>query len=204
MLTQPLQRVQLGMALTPAERLQAVTSPATSLVRRIMAEHLPGPSAPSSSSSSSNGGPALLEFDTARGAAFRCVAQAAWNVVRHPGQKSLGSMPALETWLVKSDGLLLPATGAGAAKAAKAKEGEEGVADGRVVRKVERVFEVFREIVSDEGTAKVIRGAGGKGKAGKLAPVEVVVIPVMIVAWGEKLGRAQLARAIAAMRKQVS
>ncbi|KAF8059847.1 hypothetical protein FPV67DRAFT_1707864 [Lyophyllum atratum] len=67
------QRVQLGMALTPAEKLQVISTPRASFIRSLVS-HFLTPS-PSSSSSPGAGSLASLDFDRARGADFRCLAQ---------------------------------------------------------------------------------------------------------------------------------
>ncbi|KAF6752450.1 hypothetical protein DFP72DRAFT_1070396 [Ephemerocybe angulata] len=84
------QRVQLGMALTPAEKLQVVNTERSKFSRKLVQEHV------------AEGGlsPNVLDWDCSRGADFRCVASALWCIEKWgPLVKSVPSVPQLEKWL---------------------------------------------------------------------------------------------------------
>ncbi|KAG1903461.1 uncharacterized protein F5891DRAFT_1212172 [Suillus fuscotomentosus] len=68
------QRVQLGMALTPAEKLQVINTPMTSGWRR-------------------------LDWDRSRGGDFRCIAQALYCISKYPSLQSVGTVLQIEKWL---------------------------------------------------------------------------------------------------------
>ncbi|TFK19224.1 hypothetical protein FA15DRAFT_697665 [Coprinopsis marcescibilis] len=84
------QRVQLGMALTPAEKLQVINTPRVAFVRSLQNLHI------------KDGGlsSANLEWDSSRGGDFRCLAQALWLIDKYsPSIKNAGSISQLEKWL---------------------------------------------------------------------------------------------------------
>ncbi|KAG6917651.1 hypothetical protein DXG01_001758 [Tephrocybe rancida] len=102
------QRVQLGMALTPAEKLQVTNTPRSTFIRSLIAHFLTS----SSSSSSTDGAGSLAHFDwdRARGADYRCIAQIVHSLHTFPAfpspgrkitttLKGLASIPQLEKFL---------------------------------------------------------------------------------------------------------
>ncbi|KAG5635815.1 hypothetical protein H0H81_010045 [Sphagnurus paluster] len=96
------QRVQLGMALTPAEKLQVTNTPRASFVRQLVNHFL----SPSASSSSTDGAGSLASFDwdRARGADFRCLSQVVFCLYAHtygPASSTAGSIARLEKFLAE-------------------------------------------------------------------------------------------------------
>ncbi|KAH6894837.1 hypothetical protein BKA70DRAFT_1117483, partial [Coprinopsis sp. MPI-PUGE-AT-0042] len=84
------QRVQLGMALTPAEKLQATNTHRSTFVRSLVNKHI------------KDGGLSSdhLEWDTSRGGDFRCLAQALYLLERWgPTLKTIGTILQLDKWL---------------------------------------------------------------------------------------------------------
>ncbi|KAJ6566815.1 hypothetical protein B0H19DRAFT_1258000 [Mycena capillaripes] len=81
------QRVQRGVALTPAEKLKAIATPRAQFVRKLIAEHLDNDASSLSSTS--------LPFDRARGSDFRCLTQATQCIATN----KVSSVPAMEKWL---------------------------------------------------------------------------------------------------------
>lgn len=77
------QRVQLGMALTPAEKLQVINTPRAQLIRELMntypLENLP--------------------FDRARATDFRCYAIVAHVIMNYPKVKNIAVGATLTKWL---------------------------------------------------------------------------------------------------------
>ncbi|TFK46311.1 hypothetical protein OE88DRAFT_1594988, partial [Heliocybe sulcata] len=82
------QRVQLGMALTPAEKLQAISSSKADFVRELLATY-----------SDLTGNSSTLVWDSGRGTDFRCFAQALYNMEKFPKLKSGGTIVQIEKWL---------------------------------------------------------------------------------------------------------
>ncbi|KAK0440457.1 uncharacterized protein EV420DRAFT_1315868, partial [Desarmillaria tabescens] len=78
-------RVQLGVALTPAERLQAITGPLASLIREVQ-DKLASP----------EGLEGHVPWGKARGRDFLCVAQIIYLI---DGKKAEPSAPKIEAWL---------------------------------------------------------------------------------------------------------
>ncbi|KAH6894826.1 hypothetical protein BKA70DRAFT_1570628 [Coprinopsis sp. MPI-PUGE-AT-0042] len=84
------QRVQLGMALTPAEKLQVTNTHRSTFVRSLVNKHI------------KDGGLSSdhLEWDTSRGSDFRCLAQALYLLERWgPTLKTIGTILQLDKWL---------------------------------------------------------------------------------------------------------
>ncbi|KAK0209877.1 hypothetical protein IW262DRAFT_1415692 [Armillaria fumosa] len=77
------QRVQLGMALTPAEKLQVINTPRAQLIRELMHEY------PLEN----------LPFDRARATDFRCYAMVAHIVMNYPNVKNIAVGATLTKWL---------------------------------------------------------------------------------------------------------
>ncbi|KAL0945177.1 hypothetical protein HGRIS_004328 [Hohenbuehelia grisea] len=91
------QRVQLGMALTPAEKLQVINTPRAAFVRELLTMFV-------NDNNGLDGG--ALNWDRERGADFRCVAQSVCCIAHYPsGIRNVGTMPQLKKWLSASDAL---------------------------------------------------------------------------------------------------
>ncbi|TFK35139.1 hypothetical protein BDQ12DRAFT_737722 [Crucibulum laeve] len=85
------QRVQLGMALTPAEKLQVVNTDRATFIRELLSAHL--------KDEGSLAGEAI-EWDRSRGNDFRCIAQAVYCMDKWgEGLKTQGTIVQLEKWL---------------------------------------------------------------------------------------------------------
>ncbi|KIJ67418.1 hypothetical protein HYDPIDRAFT_84041 [Hydnomerulius pinastri MD-312] len=84
------QRVQLGMALTPAEKLQVLNTPMSAFVRKLQAQYF--------DSEGPLGGDAL-DWDRSRGGDFRCIAQALYTIAKFPTSTSIAAIAQLEKWL---------------------------------------------------------------------------------------------------------
>lgn len=85
------QRVQLGVALTPAERMQAIVGPWPTVIREIQSQVL-----------GEDGFQGYLDWGHARGRDFQCVASIGYLIENHP-KPTVPSAPTLEKWLLKSD-----------------------------------------------------------------------------------------------------
>ncbi|EPQ53323.1 hypothetical protein GLOTRDRAFT_122491 [Gloeophyllum trabeum ATCC 11539] len=151
------QRVQMGMALTPSEKLQAISSPKASFVREILATY----------------SELTTDWDSSRGNDFRCVAQALLNIDKYP-LKSGGTIMQVEKWLNTEVDL------------------DEDVKDD-----YRRTFGVFVDLLRDKTLSKCLRTPT------TIAPVEFVMICLLIAREKDRLTLAQLSNVILDMRRDV-
>ncbi|KAI0324182.1 hypothetical protein GY45DRAFT_1263338, partial [Cubamyces sp. BRFM 1775] len=87
------QRVQLGMALTPAERLQAISCPLTGFIRELLDTYIVENLS------------TYIEWDTSRANDFRSLATAVYCMSKWPHLTSAPSIGTLEKWLHEADEL---------------------------------------------------------------------------------------------------
>ncbi|KAL4071943.1 hypothetical protein J3A83DRAFT_4093033 [Scleroderma citrinum] len=85
------QRVQLGVALTPAERLQAIVGPWPTVIRDIQS-HILG----------EDGFEGYLDWGHARGRDFQCLASIGYLIEHYP-KSSVPSAKVLEKWLHRTE-----------------------------------------------------------------------------------------------------
>ncbi|KIP04420.1 hypothetical protein PHLGIDRAFT_129517 [Phlebiopsis gigantea 11061_1 CR5-6] len=156
------QRVQLGMALTPAEKLQAVSSPSSSFVRTLVALYV------------HNQLEHHLDWDTARGGDFRCVASAVYCIEKEA--KVVPSMSSLMKWLQEPDEL-----------------------DEVLCEDIHTTFKIFATLSKDSDYNRAFK-LYDKKKALKVSPAEFIMIGVMIYRFKGKLTMKQLSEAIENMR----
>jgi len=89
--TSSIQRVQLGMALTSAEKLHVIATPRAQFIRELLKTHV----------SDSTLGDPRLPWDRARGSDFRCISQAVFVMSKWTSNvvTTLGSLAQIEKWL---------------------------------------------------------------------------------------------------------
>ncbi|PFH48447.1 hypothetical protein AMATHDRAFT_65457 [Amanita thiersii Skay4041] len=161
------QRVQLGMALTPAEKLQAIISPRAQFIRELQHGYFKEDSGGLSTSS--------LDWDRSRGADFRCIAQAIHNIDKYtPNMKSSATIIQLEKWLAEDFPLPTP-----------------------YKKRVTDTLDILVALVNDPQHKPVFK------KPTKVAPVEFVLILVLISVWKDRMSLAELGESIAGMRVDV-
>ncbi|EIW77494.1 hypothetical protein CONPUDRAFT_61476, partial [Coniophora puteana RWD-64-598 SS2] len=85
------QRVQLGMALTPAERMQALVGVLPSLVREVQSQIL-----------GESGFQGCLDWGTSRGRDFHCLASILF-MIQHLPKKTFPGSSQLEKWLSETE-----------------------------------------------------------------------------------------------------
>ncbi|KAI6024231.1 hypothetical protein EDC04DRAFT_2869528 [Pisolithus marmoratus] len=185
------QRVQLGMALTPAEKLQVTNSPMASFVRSIQTQYL-----------ESNGPLAgdELDWDRSRGGDFRCITQALYLISKYPRQASLGSVLQLEKWLQNATS---QPTRKGKSKAkAKAKgkadddEEEEDLSnDPSFVEKIHSTFQTFSQLVGDDTLRPLFLKDDWR-----VAPIEFSMMCLLISVEKDRLPLKAIAEKIGDMR----
>ncbi|EGN97368.1 hypothetical protein SERLA73DRAFT_75064 [Serpula lacrymans var. lacrymans S7.3] len=183
------QRVQLGMALTPAEKLQVLSTPMAAFVRSIQATYF---------ATDSVLGEDTLNWDRSRGGDFRCIAQALYIIAKFPHQNSVGTMPQLEKWLTK------PTSGP-ATKKAKSKKSDEDYEDevdlsedSAFLERIHDTFRVLSHLVDDKSLSRVFLK-----KEWKVSPVEFITICLLIAVHKEELSSRELADKIGEMRAHV-
>ncbi|KAF4580786.1 hypothetical protein EYR38_003073 [Pleurotus pulmonarius] len=91
------QRVQLGMALTPAEKLQVINTSRASYVRDLLKDYVDDEERGLAGED--------LEWDRSRGADFRCLAQSVHLIAKWKEVTTVASIPQLEKWLSSSEPL---------------------------------------------------------------------------------------------------
>ncbi|KAG2113581.1 uncharacterized protein F5147DRAFT_571533 [Suillus discolor] len=176
------QRVQLGMALTPAEKLQVINTPMSSFVRQLEAEYF-GQDKPL-------GGDAL-DWDRSRGGDFRCIAQALYCISKYPSLQSVGTVLQIEKWLhnpvrrTKS-------------KKKESDDDEDLTKDEIYLSCIHDTFRVFSQLVSDPELCSTFLQSGWR-----ISPVEFITICLLISVEKDKLQLRALADKLARMREAV-
>ncbi|KAI6144945.1 hypothetical protein BKA82DRAFT_4168584 [Pisolithus tinctorius] len=189
------QRVQLGMALTPAEKLQVINSPMASFVRSIQTQYL------------ESSGPLAgdeLDWDRSRGGDFRCITQALYLISKYPRQASLASVLQLEKWLHNPTSQ--PARkgrskgkGKGKGKASDEDaqhEGEEDLSkDSSFLEKIHSTFRTFSQLVGNDTLRPLFLKDDWR-----VAPIEFVMMCLLISVEKDKLPLREIAEGIGEMR----
>ncbi|KAF8873898.1 hypothetical protein BD779DRAFT_1664324 [Infundibulicybe gibba] len=144
-------------------QLQVVSSSRATFIRQLQASFL----------TEDNG--EALDWERARGADFRCLAQATYCIGKYDsGLQTMGAAPQLEKWLSLPEAL-----------------------DPVLTEKVEDTYRVFAELVLDDMLNSVFN------KPAKVAPVEFVAISILIAVLKDQMSKAQLAATIGGMRDAV-
>lgn len=175
------QRVQLGMALTPAEKLQVTNTPMASFVRQLEAEYF-GEDKPL-------GGNAL-DWDRSRGGDFRCIAQALYCISKYPSLQSVGTVLQIEKWLHN------PTRRTKSKK--KAIDDEDLTKDELYLSCIHDTFRVFSQLVSDPDLSPIFLQPGWR-----VSPVEFIAICLLISVEKDKMQLRALAEKLGRMREVV-
>ncbi|KAH7910424.1 hypothetical protein BJ138DRAFT_1126889 [Hygrophoropsis aurantiaca] len=177
------QRVQLGMALTPAEKLQVLATPMASFVRTIQTQYF---------AQDKPLGGETLDWDRTRGADFRCVAQALYAIAKYPTLTSIGTLPQVEAWLHNSTS---KAKTKGKKKASEDDEDEDLSTSEKFLSGIHDVFRILSSLVADQSMHSSFLKEGWR-----VSPVEFITIILLIAAHKDKLTPRQLAGKIGEMR----
>jgi hypothetical protein len=178
------QRVQLGMALTPAERLQAQSSARVNFIKELIDEYV-------SNDMNGLGGP-HIEWQKERGHTFRRIAEAVYLVdmrleasatnrtSRSTTSRSMPELKVLERWLMEDDG------GAEISK--------------RLSKRMHRAMGIVNTLIDE----KKYRGAfGASGGSHKVAPLEVVFVIFLVAKYMDRVALEDLAQWIKRMRRHL-
>ncbi|KAF7358876.1 hypothetical protein MSAN_01227800 [Mycena sanguinolenta] len=154
------QRVQLGVALTPAEKLKVISTPRAKFVRALQDDFL-------NDEDAGLGGEALA-WDRSRGSDFRCLAQTIQCIEMSPKTTSI---QATEKWL-NDTSAMNPAFAAS----------------------IENTYRVFETLVRDPRNSSAFA---------KIAPIEFIMIGILIHRHKGKLSLEAMGKAVSAMRQDV-
>lgn len=175
-------RVQMGMALTPAEKMASISSPWARLVRLIMNDYVSAD--PSSRSDDDDEG---LDWDHSRGRDFQNVAHCIYviykfNAIIHSPAMSLGTQTQVERWLNGNS------PGKDADNAPPTEEFE---------RSVQETFLIFLHLLRTDALSRSFK------RKERIAPIEFIMINVLISQWKNKTTLKVLAERIGGMRDRV-
>ncbi|THU79356.1 hypothetical protein K435DRAFT_558726, partial [Dendrothele bispora CBS 962.96] len=191
------QRVQLGMALTSAEKLHVIATPRAQFIRSILASHI---------SETVLGGP-KFPWDRARGSDFRCISQAVFVMSKWTSSTltGAGSLPQVEKWLRETG----ESNTKGRATPKKRAVGHDGdYIDAPQVPEAfaKKVIETYDMLVAMVGDSKLNKAFYAYPK---VSPIEMICIPILIFAHGvhpkpaDKFTPSELASAISELRARV-
>lgn len=174
------QRVQLGMALTPAEKMTAIKTPRADFVRELQTKFFKDKSR----------GLGSFDWYRSRGSNFRYLATTVRCLDRYnisPAHlANAGSIPQLECFL-SDPAPLSPSFRSNVIRTFQAYES-------LVVDEDKNISGVFQLSAADfGGTTTVV----------KILPVEFIYITILVWVWAEKLGKRALSEAIKDMRRNV-
>ncbi|XP_006456991.1 hypothetical protein AGABI2DRAFT_122864 [Agaricus bisporus var. bisporus H97] len=179
------QRVQLGMALTPAEKLGVVKTPRADFIREIQSEFF----------QKEIEGLGSLDWDRSRGTDFRCLLTILWCTDRYKASpanlSNIGSVPQFETFINDPnpvsqklrDEVLLAFH----------------ILENMAVDSDLEISSPFRMATSDFAG---IPGMSTKAKI-KVSPVEFICMYLLVFVWKERASPREMARAIRDMRRSV-
>ncbi|KXN91873.1 hypothetical protein AN958_11175 [Leucoagaricus sp. SymC.cos] len=179
------QRVQLGMALTPAEKLAVLKSPRADFVRHLQSTFFKDDTSALTS----------LAWDHSRGNDFRCLATILWCFDRYwssPGlMQNTGSIIQFEKFLNTQTPLM-------AKFRADVQKGFQAFEE-MAASEDEVVTGAFRMNAADFGY-----GMGGPGpvRKDKVSPIEFICIALLILVWRDKMSLRAMAKAIKEMRRE--
>lgn len=174
------QRVQLGMALTPAEKLAVIKSSRADFVRQLQSTFFKDSSSPFTT----------LAWDRSRGIDFRCLATILWCLDRFRQSPSLlahtGSIVQVESWLSAKHQSLSPQFKSDVTAGFSFLEGMLNSDDPTITAP-------FHAIEFDKETHR----------KQKVSPIEFICISLLVCIWYMRLSAKSMADAITRMRKAV-
>ncbi|KAH0835723.1 hypothetical protein J3R83DRAFT_9546 [Lanmaoa asiatica] len=182
------QRVQLGMALTPAEKLQVLNTPMSTFVRKLQSEYFN-----LESSFDAEG----FDWDRSRGGDFRCITQALYVIAKYPSSTSIGAITQLEKWLHNPTAKPY-ARSKGKKKATDDDAGEDLSKDDAFLERIHATFQTFSNLISDASLQPVFLKSEWR-----VSPIEFVMMCLLISVKKDKLTLQELAVKIGEMRVRV-
>ncbi|KAH7886793.1 hypothetical protein F5I97DRAFT_1927097 [Phlebopus sp. FC_14] len=177
------QRVQLGMALTPAEKLQVLNTSMSSFVRILQSQYLDAEDSPL--------GGSTLDWDRSRGGDFRCIAQALYVIARFPNLSTIGAITQLEKWLRN------PTAGRPGKGKKKVSEGEDEdlSKDTTFIERIHSTFRMLSELVGDGELRSLFLQ-----QEWRVSPIEFVMMCLLVSVHKDNLTAREIAEKIGAMR----
>ncbi|KAF8129066.1 hypothetical protein EV363DRAFT_1169876 [Boletus edulis] len=181
------QRVQLGMALTPAEKLQVLNTPMSAFVRKLQSEYLK-PGSPLDAEG--------FDWDRSRGGDFRCIALALYVIAKYPLSSSIGTVTQLEKWLYNPT-TQPSARGKGKKKAAD--DASEDLAnDEAFLERIHATFRTFSNLVGDASLLPHFLKPDWR-----VSPIEFVMMCLLVSVKKDTLALQELAVRVGEMRARV-
>ncbi|KAF9078618.1 hypothetical protein BDP27DRAFT_1252376 [Rhodocollybia butyracea] len=188
------QRVQLGMALTSAEKLHVINTPRAKFIRSLLEEFV---------SEETLGSP-KIPWAKERGSDFRCLAQAVYLMDRWPATKTgaslknAGSLPQVEKWL---------SLGVDQKRKATADDDDDYGAAARVpesfIKKVKESFSLMVQLAASKSLS------GPFTSYPKVSPIEMICFSLLVYVHGvlpsagSRMSLSELSQAIEEMRRDV-
>ncbi|KAI6144179.1 hypothetical protein BKA82DRAFT_4175186 [Pisolithus tinctorius] len=172
----------VNIAYARPEKLQVINSPMASFVRSIQTQYL------------ESSGPLAgdeLDWDRSRGGDFRCITQALYLISKYPRQASLASVLQLEKWLHNP-------TSQPARKASDedAQHEEEDLSkDSSFLEKIHSTFRTFSQLVGNDTLRPLFLKDDWR-----VAPIEFVMMCLLISVEKDKLPLREIAEGIGEMR----
>ncbi|KAL0572538.1 hypothetical protein V5O48_009417 [Marasmius crinis-equi] len=165
-------RVQLGVALTAAEKMNVIATPRTEFIRLLMSRFL---------TEDTLGNPEI-PWSHARGTDFKCLALSVFCISRLGGAAFPGSAQ-LESWLSETKGD--SARFGSKSGRSRAKEADDGDYDERegiplaesFKKKVLETFDTLAQLINDKKYNQAFRPCSA---AEKISPLEMTGIPILI------------------------
>ncbi|KIJ19316.1 hypothetical protein PAXINDRAFT_166560 [Paxillus involutus ATCC 200175] len=182
------QRVQLGMALTPAEKLQVLSTPMAAFVRKLQSQYL--------DADSPLGGDAL-DWDRSRGGDFRCITQALYIIARFPSAATIGAVAQLEKWL-HTPSAKAKASGKGKNKATDDDDDDDLSKDEIFIDRIHGTFRLLSQLVGDASLRPLFLKPEWR-----VSPVEFVMMCLLASVDKDNLKPREIATKIGDMRDRV-
>lgn len=204
-ITSPLiqgQRVQLGMALTPAgqcmfglclhsqltsflEKLQVINTPMASFIRKLQVEYF---------GEDKLLGGNTLDWDRSRGGDFRCIAHTLYSIAKYPSIATVGTVVQIDKWLHN------PTRGPSRSKSKKkaSDDDEDLMEDELYLSRIQHTLRVLSQLVGDRDLCPLFIKSNWR-----VAPVEFIAICLLISVEKDKLPLRTLAEKIGRMREFV-
>ncbi|KIK95535.1 hypothetical protein PAXRUDRAFT_826921 [Paxillus rubicundulus Ve08.2h10] len=181
------QRVQLGMALTPAEKLQVLSTPMAAFVRKLQSQYL---------DANSPLGDDALDWDRSRGGDFRCITQALYIIARFPSAATIGAVSQLEKWLHTPTA---KANGKGKKKATDDDGDDDDLSKDEIfVERIHGTFRLLSQLVGDASLRPLFLKPEWR-----VSPVEFVMMCLLVSVDKDNLKPREVATKIGDMRVRV-
>jgi hypothetical protein len=172
-----------------SEKLQVVNTPMASFIRKLQVDYF-GEDKPL--------GGDTLDWDRSRGGDFRCIAQALYSIAKYPSISSVGTVTQIDKWLHNPTRAV--SRSKGKKKASDDDDDNDGdlMEDKHYVSDIHDTFRVFSQLVGDRDLCPLFLRSNWR-----VAPVEFIVICLLIFVEKDNLHMRALAEKVGLMRELV-